>query len=121
VRGHVDRERAAWRARDAALRAHAQGRRVALGRERLLRAREDLEHAMRARLERARARLARESAALDSLSPLAVLARGYGLVRRVRDGRVVRDAADAPPGEALDVRVARAELAVRVESARDRD
>ena len=68
-----------------------------------------------------RASLERGAAALDSLSPLAVLGRGYALVRRARDGAIVREVRDAPPGEALDVRVARAELAVRVVSIRARD
>jgi hypothetical protein len=39
-------------------------------------------------------------------------------VRRTRDGAIVREARDAPPGEALDVRVARAELEVLVEKVR---
>jgi hypothetical protein len=34
--------------------------------------------------------------------------RGYGSCGRARDGAIVRDAADAPPGETLDVRVRRA-------------
>ena len=69
---------------------------------------------MSSELERRHARLARGAVALDSLSPLAVLGRGYALVRRSGDGAIVRDAGDAPPGTALDVRVARAELEVQV-------
>ena len=114
----LERRRAAWLAGEAALRAHAPAQRVAVGRERLLAARRGLARAIGSALERRRARLARRAAALDSLSPLAVLARGYGLVRRARDGAIVREAGDAPPGEALDVRVAQAELAVRVEKSR---
>ncbi|HKA13813.1 MAG TPA: exodeoxyribonuclease VII large subunit [Myxococcota bacterium] len=111
--------RTAWRARDAALRAHAPAQRVAVGRARLAAMRRDLARAIESALERRRARIAHRAAALDSLSPLAVLGRGYGLVRRSRDGAIVREPRDAPPGEQLDVRVARAELAVRVESARE--
>ncbi len=118
MRVALERQRAAWLVSDGALRAHAPAQRVALGRERLEAARRGLARAVQSELERRRARLARRATALDSLSPLAVLGRGYGLVRRSRDGAIVRDASDAPPGEALDVRVARAELAVRVESSR---
>jgi exodeoxyribonuclease VII large subunit len=114
MRAALERQRAAWLARDGALRAHAPAQRVALGRERLDAARRVLARAISSELARRSARLARSAAALDSLSPLAVLGRGYGLVRRSRDGAIVRDAGDAPPGEALDVRVARAELEVRV-------
>jgi exodeoxyribonuclease VII large subunit len=114
MRAALERHRAAWLARDAALRAHAPAQRVALGRERLDAAHRILARAITSELARRRARLAQRAAALDSLSPLAVLGRGYGLVRRSRDGAIVREAHDAPPGEALDVRVARAQLAVTV-------
>jgi len=114
MRRAFERQRAAWRAGDAALRAHAPAQRVALGRERLAAAQRGLSRAVSSVLERRRARLARGAVALDSLSPLAVLGRGYALVRRTRDGAIVRDAGDAPPGEALGVRVARADLEVQV-------
>jgi exodeoxyribonuclease VII large subunit len=114
VRMAFESQRGAWLARDAALRAHAPAQRLALGCERLAAAQRELARAVSSELERRRARLARGAVALDSLSPLAVLGRGYGLVRRARDGAIVRDAGDAPPGEALDVRVARAELEVQV-------
>ena len=70
---------------------------------------------------RQRARLARErwrssSASLSSLSPLAVLDRGYALVRNVGDTRPLRTAADVAIGDAVDVRLARGELRARVES-----
>jgi len=114
MRTAYEQQRAAWLARDAALRGHAPAQRLALGRERLVAAQRALARAVSSEVERRRARLARGAVALDSLSPLAVLGRGYGLVRRARDGAIVRDTGDAPPGEALDVRVARAELEVRV-------
>ncbi len=117
----VERQRAAWLASEAALRAHAPAQRVALGRERLEAVRRGLAHAIESELEQRRSRLGRRAAALDSLSPLAVLGRGYGLVRRSRDGAIVRDAGDAPPGESLDVRVARADLEVRVQRSRRAD
>lgn len=49
-----------------------------------------------------RADFMKEAAKLDTLSPLAVLSRGYGAVFS-EDGGVVRRAADAAPGERLSV------------------
>ena len=42
---------------------------------------------------------------LEALSPLAVLARGYAVVTRKDDGRVVSRVAQAKPGQQIDVRV----------------
>src|SRR3954471_1708394 len=63
------------------------------------------------RVTGARASLETTSAALAVLGPQATLDRGYAIVRRTEDGRIVRDAtADAPPGTRLAVRVATGEL-----------
>ena len=55
------------------------------------------------------------AARLDSLSPLAVLGRGYSLTQRLGDGRVVRDASELSPGEAISTRFARGQAISRVE------
>ncbi len=52
-------------------------------------------------------RLQAAAAVLESLSPLAVLARGYALVRRLPEGGVVTDASVLAPGTAVDVRLRR--------------
>lgn len=62
-----------------------------------------------------RLRLAALAGRLDALSPLAILGRGYAVVRRADDGRVVTDADQVAPGDALDIRVARGDVAARVE------
>ena len=98
-----------------ALRANAPASRLRVFRERLEAARRALALLARARLRGDKARLATRVGRLESLSPLAVLSRGYGLVRRLADDGIVRDPADAPVGEGLAVRVARARLEVRVE------
>jgi len=98
-----------------ALRVNAPAARLRVFRERLEAARRALSLLARARLRGDAARLATWVGRLESLSPLSVLSRGYGLVRRLADGGIVRDPGDAPVGETLGVRVARARLEVRVE------
>lgn len=53
---------------------------------------------------------------LDLLSPLRVLARGYSICARVRDGRIVRHAGEVDPGELLHVAFYRGRALCRVES-----
>jgi exodeoxyribonuclease VII large subunit len=61
--------------------------------------------ASRAGLEARRGALARLAGKLESLSPVAVLARGYALVWNEDGTRLIRRAADAAPGDAIRVRV----------------
>jgi exodeoxyribonuclease VII large subunit len=72
--------------------------------------------ALAVRLAGAQALLAAQADALRALSPAATLERGYA-VARLADGSVVRDPAQAPIGEPLNVTVARGTLSTRVESA----
>jgi exodeoxyribonuclease VII large subunit len=114
-----------WQARlersAARLRAAAPEARLALARERHAAVTRALEQAVRVRVAGLRGRLSQRVARLDALSPLAVLGRGYALVRRVRDGALVRAAADAPQGEALELRVASATLRAVVTDSRSAD
>ena len=55
------------------------------------------------------------AARLDSLSPLAVLGRGYSLTQRIADGRVIRAAAELSPGEQINTRFAHGQATSRVE------
>ncbi|MHB8996811.1 MAG: exodeoxyribonuclease VII large subunit [Armatimonadota bacterium] len=57
-----------------------------------------------------RRRLEKASVGLSALSPLSVLGRGYAIVRREADGRVVRSIADAAPQTALTITVADGDL-----------
>jgi len=110
--------------------AHAPGMRLARAAGRLRTpdvagAVRDLVRAQ-ARLSRAgEAACARDAERLDALahklelvSPSAVLARGYAIVRHA-DGRIVRDADAAAIGERLEVRVATGALGVEVVERRD--
>jgi exodeoxyribonuclease VII large subunit len=65
------------------------------------------------RRHEAGAELGRLGAQLAALSPLAVLDRGYAVLRHA--GAVVRDASALAPGDVVDAKVARGSLALRVE------
>jgi exodeoxyribonuclease VII large subunit len=58
------------------------------------------------------------AAALAVLAPQATLERGYAIVRRASDGRILRDPAEATPGGRLSIRLARGELDAAVQPAR---
>lgn len=108
------------RERDA-LRMLAPAARLAHQRRRLIAAHRTLRTAMLRRSEAGRARFERLAAQLDSLSPLAVLGRGYALATRDRDGVIVRGPADAPVGESLRLRLAEGEVSAEVTGHGDPD
>ena len=62
------------------------------------------------RLTSARAVLDSTAAALAVLDPQATLARGYAIVRRAGDGRILRAPQDAPGGTRLAIRLAGGDL-----------
>ncbi|HET7771096.1 MAG TPA: exodeoxyribonuclease VII large subunit [Chloroflexota bacterium] len=73
-----------------------------------------LQRALAGRLERTESRLAALSGRLEALSPLAVLGRGYAVVRDAESGAVLRSSAAAHVGQRLDVRLAQGELTAQV-------
>jgi exodeoxyribonuclease VII large subunit len=72
------------------------------------------------RLGAARGAVEAAGAALGALGPEATLERGYAIVRRSRDGRIVRDPVETPPGEGLAIRLARGEVGATVDPPADR-
>ncbi|RME35074.1 MAG: exodeoxyribonuclease VII large subunit, partial [Gammaproteobacteria bacterium] len=74
-----------------------------------------LEQAMQQRLEHSRARLRELARALDTVSPLATLERGYAIVTDADSGRVVHSSAELVTGQAVDARLARGAARCRVE------
>jgi len=84
--------------------------RIEQGRRRDERLAEQLPVLVARRASLARAELATAAAGLGALGPGATLERGYAIVRRVADGRVIRDPGDAASGTALAIRVARGEF-----------
>ena len=68
-----------------------------------------------AALDDRRHRLSRLAAALEALSPLGVLSRGYSLTFRDDDATLIRSPADAPPGSLILTRFASGQILSRVE------
>jgi exodeoxyribonuclease VII large subunit len=58
--------------------------------------------------------LAALAAQLDSLSPLAVLGRGYAVARAGDDGRILHRASEVAVGDDVHVRLAHGELETQV-------
>ena len=65
-----------------------------------------LERSMRHRLEKCRTQLQSLQRALAAVGPQQTLDRGYAIVSRRRDGKVLRDAAQVEPGERIEARLA---------------
>lgn len=76
-----------------------------------------LRSALAARVHAADARFRAVAARLDSLSPLAVLARGYAVCWNADRTRIVRRASDTAPGDRVHVTLERGELTCNVERA----
>jgi exodeoxyribonuclease VII large subunit len=98
------------RARQMRLEAHDMRRRLLAVRTRLAAAGGRLDTAMRRGLDRAQARIATLAARLESLSPLAVLGRGYAVCWNDDRTAVIRRAAAVNPGEHVRVRLHEGEL-----------
>jgi exodeoxyribonuclease VII large subunit len=94
------------------------GRRLAAIRTRLVGAEGRLTGASARRLHRADAKLRDAAGRLASLSPLAVLGRGYAVAWNDARTRVLRDAADTAVGDRIRVTLAKGELQCEVQMAR---
>jgi len=101
------------------LRAHPQ-RRVLERRNALAALRHRLEAIPRAELARRRHAVDAARGKLEALSPLNVLERGFALAL-LPDGRLLTDAADARPGDAVRVRLRRGALDAEVRATSERD
>jgi exodeoxyribonuclease VII large subunit len=74
-----------------------------------------LEQEARRGLMSRRQSVAMQMAALDALSPLAILQRGFSIVHNITDGRIVRRASDVTVGEAVQVRLSEGQLVCQVD------
>jgi exodeoxyribonuclease VII large subunit len=100
----------------AAVLRHDPRQGLAKASERLTTGRTHLVHSMERRVHESAARLSSLDARLHSLSPLAVLERGYALVLTATGG-VVRSALQVAPGDKLVTRLSDGAFISRVESA----
>lgn len=94
---------------------HPQRQLDALG-QRLQRALPRVEAAMARQLQRDTLRLRALARSMEAVSPLATVARGYAILTREDDGRLVRSPLDVAPGDALKARVQDGEIDVVVAS-----
>ena len=93
------------------------GRRLASIRTRLVASRGRLDSAVRRRQHRAAAQFGNVAGRLDTLSPLAVLGRGYAVAWNADKTRALRDAAAVAPGDSIHVTLSRGELHCEVRAA----
>jgi exodeoxyribonuclease VII large subunit len=94
------------------------GRRLGAIRTRLVGADGRLRGAVMQRQHRAVAQLGAVAGRLDTLSPLAVLGRGYAVAWNADKTQVLRDAAAVAPGDTVNVTLSRGTLACEVRSTR---
>jgi exodeoxyribonuclease VII large subunit len=113
-RAVLERKRRRFEALGATVR-HYDLRRVLAGMRRELAARsEAMAGAARNLLLQRRGRLERIRAALEALSPLAILERGYALVFDAA-GNLVKDAAQVAEGDRIEARLAKGRVQAKVE------
>ena len=109
----------AGRARLDALACHAAFRRPYQHIFELARRLDELDaravRAVRGRMRFARQRIDTVAGRLESLSPLAVLRRGYSLTQRTADGQIIRAATELSPGEEITTRFASGQAISRIE------
>ena len=74
-----------------------------------------LTRAMARRLEQHRHRLHNSVHALNTVSPLATLSRGYAIASHHPGGGIIRDSAEVQSGEAIEARLGKGRLRCRVE------
>jgi exodeoxyribonuclease VII large subunit len=115
VTARLRRARETSQSLDARLRRTDLRLRFAADRARLEETTRRLARCIESRLSRSRSKLAAFEAHLSQLSPVRVLDRGYAIVQR-EDGSIVRDAAQAPEGTDLRLRVARGKFRAAVTS-----
>ncbi len=72
-------------------------------------------------LHRRRERLLLARRTLESVSPVATLQRGYAIVTGGETGAILTDAGAAPPGAAIEIRLARGELSATVDESHPAD
>jgi exodeoxyribonuclease VII large subunit len=112
IRAALDVRERARRGLETRLRRFDVRPRLAADRRRLESAESLAIQTMRVRLARRRSTLDQLSAKLSQLSPLRILERGYAIVSN--ESGILKDAAEAPAGSGIHVRLAKGELDAKV-------
>ena len=115
VRQFLERRYRRWEIASSVVRHYDARQRLAAMRQRLEAQTATLTSAAHARLLAGRAALDRRTAALEALSPVAILNRGYALVFD-GGGQLVKDATRLRPGDEVSARLARGSVRARVNS-----
>jgi exodeoxyribonuclease VII large subunit len=113
----IEQHRRRWETAAAAVRHYDVARRLAGMREQLEGRTAALTGAFRTLLLQQRSRLGRVSSALQALSPLAILERGYALVFDA-SGKLVKDAGKVKPGDDISAKLAQGEIGATVKKVR---
>ncbi|MCB2181827.1 MAG: exodeoxyribonuclease VII large subunit [Desulfobulbaceae bacterium] len=93
---------------------HNPEQKVVAGRQKINELTEKLTLLCRMLIERKRKNLEKNAALLDAVSPLKVLGRGYGIIRKESDGCIIRSAAQVKKGDALRIRIHKGEISSQV-------
>lgn len=115
-RRHLQRHRARWQQAMARLAVQSPAQRITRDQQRHAHAQQRLLRAIEVELTRARQRLAGSARALDAVSPLATLERGYAVVRRPAKGEVLTQVAQLAVGDAVDLALRDGVARARVEA-----
>lgn len=108
------RERARLAKLDKGLAARHPGEKIVYSAKRLGSARRQLELAASGVLKERKQRLQSGIRQLDALSPLKVMARGYGLIFDAENQRLLKSVEDTAPGENVTVKLADGSISCRV-------
>ena len=96
------------------LERHSPQYRVDNYRQRLDEVQLRLDRSIRSNIDRAKLTLAHLTQSLHSLSPMAVLNRGYAIVTREEDGQVVKESSQVAVDENIHIRVSQGNLSARI-------
>ncbi len=116
-RERLQQRQAQLRHASAVLRAHHPARRLLQLQARLQRLQARPQAAIARVLQRDQLQLRALARSLEACSPLATVARGYSILTRADDGRLVQSMTQAAPGERLHARVRDGVLVLSVEAA----
>ncbi len=111
----IDERRAELELMNSGLRFYSPARRLQNENQRLDELVRRVTRAQAQRITLQSVHLAGVSRRLESLSPLAVLRRGYAVITNMEDGKVIQDASQAPVGAELHARLAKGMLNVKVQ------